>query len=100
MQKHSSPMMRLTKRRAAFRLRHLLDEFNFLIASFPDLHDAFDADELPLAFILRRDSRLTKASGGPRQTISPSPNSSARWRTTSSSGIHSRGGRRKQMSDE
>jgi hypothetical protein len=100
MQKHSSPMMRLTKRRAAFRLRHLLDEFNFLMATFPDLHDAFDADELPLAFILKRDSRLTKASAGPRQTFSPRPNNSAPRQTTSSSGIHRRGGRRKQMPDE
>ena len=43
MDKHSSPMMQLAKRRAALRLRQLLDEFHLLMGSFPDLHDAFDA---------------------------------------------------------
>jgi hypothetical protein len=100
MNEHSSNMVRLTKRRAAFRLQQLLDELRMVMTAFPDLRDAFDADELPLAFILRRDSRLTKASAGPRQTFSPRPNDSARRRTTSSSRIHSRGGRRKQTSDE
>lgn len=99
MQKHSSPMMQLTKRRAAVRLRQLLEEFHLLMASFPDLHDAFGADELPLAFILRRDSRLTKATAGPRQMFSPRVTNSVRWRTKSSR-AQSRGGRRKQMSDE
>jgi hypothetical protein len=58
MEKHSSPMMQLVKRRAAFRLRQLLDGFHLLTGSFFDLHDAFDPDELPLAFIVRRDARL------------------------------------------
>ena len=56
-------MVQLTTRGVAFRLRQLLDEFHLLIGSFPDLRDAFDADELPLAFILRRDSRLTSPRG-------------------------------------
>jgi hypothetical protein len=98
MHKHSSPVRQLTKRGAAFRLRQLLDEFRLLIGSFPDLRDAFDADELPLAFILRRDSRLTEASAGPRQTFPPHGNNSVRRRTMSRT--HSRAGRRKQMSDE
>ena len=59
MQTHSSPSMQLTKRRAAFRLRQLLDECHLLLGSFPDLQDAFDPDELPLEFIFRRDSQLT-----------------------------------------
>jgi hypothetical protein len=99
MHKHSSPMMQLTKRGAAFRLRQLLDEFHLLMDSFPDLRDAFDADELPLAFILRRDSRLTEVSAGPRQTFSPRGNKQVRRRTMSSR-TQRRAGRRKQMSDE
>jgi hypothetical protein len=87
--------MRLTKRRAAFRLRHLQDEFDFLMASFPDLHDAFDADELPLAFILQRDSRPTDTSTGPRKT----PSVRAQHSFTQTRGTHNRR-RRKQMSDE
>jgi hypothetical protein len=99
MHKHSSPTMQLTRRAAAFRLRQLLDEFHLLMVSFPDLRDAFDPDELPLPFILRRDSRLTEASAEPRQTSSPCANNPGRPRTMSSR-TQSRGARRKQMSDE
>jgi hypothetical protein len=99
MQKHSSPVMHLTRRGAAFRFRQLLDEVHLLMGSFPDLRDAFDPDELPLAFILRRDSRLTKASARPRRTSSRRSNNSVA-RGTMSSRTQSRGGRRKQTSDE
>jgi hypothetical protein len=98
MEKHSSPIQ-LTKRHAAFRLRQLLDEFHLLMASFPDLQDAFDADELPLAFILRRDSRLSDPGVQPSETLSRRPNNSVR-RQTRSSRTPDRGGRRKQMSDD
>jgi hypothetical protein len=98
MEKHASPMQ-LTKRRAAFRLRHLLDEFHLLTASFPHLQDAFDADELPLAFILRRDSRLSDSGFQASETFSPLPNNSVRRRTRSTRAPN-RGGPRKQMSDE
>lgn len=83
---------------AVSRLRQLLDEFRLAMTSFPDLHEAFDADELPLAFILERDSRLTKASAWPRQAASPRAKVSAPRRTMSAS-ARSRGGRRKQISD-
>jgi hypothetical protein len=98
MQKHSSSTMQLTKRRAALRLRQLLDEFRLLIGSFPELHDASDADELPLAFILRRDSRLTEGSAGLRQAFSRRANTPVRRRTMSRT--QSRARRRKQLSDE
>jgi hypothetical protein len=98
MEKHSSPM-KLTKRRAAFRLRHLLDEFRLLMASFPDLQDSFDADELPLAFILRRDSRLSEPVIQKSEIPSQRPNNSARRRPRSSS-TPNRGRLRKQMSNE
>ena len=98
MQKHWSSGMQLTQRGAAFRVRQLLDELHLLMGSFPDLHDAFDADELPLAFILRRDSRLTKAIAGPRQAFAPRRNTPVPRRTMSRT--HSRAGRRKQMSDQ
>lgn len=99
MEKHSSPMMQLTKRRAAFRLRQLLDRFRFLMPSFPDLHDAFDPDELPLAFIVRRDSRLLEGRLERSKPFSPRADSSVRRRTRSS-GTPRHGRRRKQMSDE
>ena len=58
--------MQRTRRAAAFGVRQLLDELHLLMGFSPDLHDAFDGDELPLAFILRRDSGLMKESPEPR----------------------------------
>ena len=99
MQTHSSPTVQLTKRRAAFRLRRLLDEFHLLLGSFPDLHDAFDPDELPLEFILRRDSQLTD-DGVKSSTTSSQVASNMVQRRTISSRSQSRNGRRKQISDD
>jgi len=48
MAKHSSHMLELAKRGAALRLRELANELDILLRAFPDLHDAFDADELPV----------------------------------------------------
>lgn len=99
MQKHPSPGMQLTRRGAAFRVRQLLGELHLLVGSFPDLRDVFDADELPLAFILRRDSRLMKASSQRRERLPLAANDTVRRRTMRSR-RQSRRGRRKQMSDE
>jgi hypothetical protein len=38
----------------------LLAEIHLLRTGFPDLWDAFDADELPIAFILERDFRRSE----------------------------------------
>lgn len=37
-----------------------MNELAFLFASFPHLGDAFDADDLPLPFIIKRDARDAK----------------------------------------
>ena len=63
MAKHSSHILELAKRGAALRLRELADELDILLSAFPDLHDAFDADELPVSFIMRRDARRAKGQG-------------------------------------
>lgn len=52
MRTHSSHTLRITRRVAALRLRHLIDEFHLLTSAFPDLRDAFDPDDLPIEFIL------------------------------------------------
>ena len=57
MTQHSWPTLQVVKRAAAFKLRQLWDELAMLMGSFPDLRDAFDPDELPLEFILKRDSQ-------------------------------------------
>ena len=61
MAKHSSHMLELAKRGAALRLRELANELHTLLMAFPDLHDSFDADELPVSFIVRRDARRARA---------------------------------------
>jgi hypothetical protein len=45
------------RRGAEARLRELAEEAKQLLNVFPDLSAAFDQDELPLNFILRRGSR-------------------------------------------
>ena len=67
MAKHSSHMLELARRGAALRLRELANELFALLSAFPDLHDAFDADELPVSFIVRRDARRARAKAVRRQ---------------------------------
>jgi hypothetical protein len=58
MDKPSSRPKQGTRHGAASGLRRLIDRVRVLMVGLPDLHDAFDPDDLPLAFILRRDSQL------------------------------------------
>jgi hypothetical protein len=67
MAKHSSHRLELAKRGAALRLRELANELDLLLRAFPDLRDAFDADELPVSFIVGRDARRAGASAVTRQ---------------------------------
>jgi hypothetical protein len=67
MAKHSSHIFELAKRGAALRLRELATELNILLSAFPDLRDAFDADELPVSFILSRDARRARTKTRRRQ---------------------------------
>ena len=62
MGKQSTHRLRMTRRVAALRLRQMIDEFRLLTSAFPDLRDAFDPDELPIQFILRRDSQSERAA--------------------------------------
>ena len=67
MAKHSSRILELAKRGAALRIREVANELDALLHAFPDLHDAFDADELPVSFIMRRDARRARAKAVRRQ---------------------------------
>jgi hypothetical protein len=71
MPKPSSHVLALAKRGAALRLRELANEVELLFDLFPDLSDAFDADELPVSFIVRNDARRAAARLA-RQQKSPS----------------------------
>lgn len=57
MDKQLAHLLKLGKRGVERRFGELMYELSFLFASFPHLSDAFDADELPVSFIIRRDSR-------------------------------------------
>ena len=61
MAKHSSHILELAKRGAALRIREVANELGTLLHVFSDLHDALDADELPVSFIMRRDARRARA---------------------------------------
>ena len=76
-QKKNPHLHELAKRGAEVRLRELLDELKFLVSSFPALRDSFDADELPVPFILgkasgqiRRKRSRRKMSAANRKAVS------------------------------
>jgi hypothetical protein len=66
----STHLLELTKRSAALRFRELTNELHLLLELFPDLDDSFDADELPVSFILKRDARRTDHEPGTIPTTS------------------------------
>ena len=67
MAKDSSHILELAKRGAALRIREVANELGTLLHVFSDLHDALDADELPVSFIMRRDARRARANAVSRQ---------------------------------
>jgi hypothetical protein len=60
MAKRRSRVLELTKRGATVEFRALVDELKFLLDMFPHLRDSYDPDELPVKFILKRDSARSK----------------------------------------
>ena len=74
MAKHSSHILELARRGANVRFRELLDELNFLTLSFPHLKDAFDKDDLPAKFILRRGRDKANAPRLPKKRRTMSAN--------------------------
>jgi hypothetical protein len=97
MTRHSWPTLQVVKRAAAFKLRQLWDGLAMLMGFFPDLRDAFDPDELPLEFILKRDSQTDPSV----MRLRPMP---ARVPATSGTapvhGIDRRSGPTKRIADE
>ena len=94
MRKDSSHRLQGVKRAAAFWLRQLLDELGMLIGLFPDFRDAFDPDELPIEFILKRDSQ-TELIGKPLKPVTVSEHAT-NHRMLAHAAEH-RGGHRKQI---
>ena len=61
MKSQPSPVRARAMNAVALGLRTLWNEVRLLVGLLPRLRDAFDADELPVSFILNRDSRLGDA---------------------------------------
>ena len=76
--KADSRLYELAKRGAELRLRELVQEAKNVIDLFPHLRDSYDKDELPLSFIMAKDSgRVTRGnrtrkrmSAGARRAVS------------------------------
>jgi hypothetical protein len=56
MSERSPHLADLTRHGAALRLREIAHELHLLLELFPDIEDAFDDDELPVSFIVKRDA--------------------------------------------
>jgi hypothetical protein len=97
MQKHLS-VSRIIWRSAASGFRRLREEARWLMASLPNLRGAVDADDLPLAFILRRDSQA-EGHTQPGETLS-APASQVAPRRASPALTPRRAGSRRQPSSE
>jgi hypothetical protein len=100
MRTHSSPQIsEPTTHRAVLRFRQLLDEISMLLGSFPDLRDAFKADDLPIAFILKRDSvRSQPQFRRPKRTSAPVNGMDGR-RSKPKGAQHRAGGRKQPQND-
>jgi len=76
MPKHTVPFLDLAKRGAEMPLQDLLQELRYLIDLFPHLRDSFDEGDLPVGFLIARDSRglpTTGSSGAPGRQGRMSP---------------------------
>ena len=56
MNENVSELLKGAKAEAMVRFRELVSELRALTNAFPDISDAFDADDLPVQFTLRRDA--------------------------------------------
>jgi hypothetical protein len=75
--KYDARVYALAKRGAEVQFRDLLHEAKLLINLFPHLRDAFDKDELPIQFIIRRGAgmkttgrRTNRMSAASRKAVS------------------------------
>jgi hypothetical protein len=69
---HSNRLRSLKSLVAAW-LRVLSDRYELIFDSFPRLDDAVGADDLPVSFILRRDSHGAASGAGRRRSPMPGP---------------------------
>ena len=97
MTRHFWHTLKVIKRAATFSLRQLWAELSIMMGVFPDLRDAFDPDELPLDFILKRDSQTDPSAT--RMTSLPA-RACATSRATLAQAFDRRSGPTKRIPDE
>jgi hypothetical protein len=78
MDKSSLPTLDMIRQAAASSLRRMNDELQMLMSSFPNLRDAFDPDDLPVEFILKRDSHLEPVASRVLSVSSAAPSTSGK----------------------
>jgi hypothetical protein len=88
-------IIELARRGAALRLRELANEVILLLSAFPDLGDAFDADELPVSFILTNNARRGQATTVKRKKRMSAATKRAVSRRTTKNWAERRPGRKK-----
>jgi hypothetical protein len=98
METQSSSVRGRAMNAVALAFRALQNEIHLLVNLFPRLRDAFDPDELPVSFILKRDSPRFEAGRGRRDqpmaaTKRLHPRACMQW-------PEHRGTQKKQGSDE
>jgi hypothetical protein len=100
MRAHSSPQIsQPTRHCASLKFHQLLDEISMLLGPFPDLRDAFNADDLPIAFILKRGSVSSQPQfRRPRRPSAPANGRDGR-RPKTKSAQHRAGGRKQPQND-
>lgn len=69
MPRSTSGPAKLTKRGAESRFRVLVDELKLLTVAFPHLSESFDADELPVSFLLKRGADRAARKASPVKTL-------------------------------
>jgi hypothetical protein len=80
--KSSKHGLALARQNAEARFRELVAELKLLTVAFPHLRDAFDPDELPVSFLLRRgaDRARTRAEAPQRRRAAAERKAGARKR--------------------
>ena len=69
-QKRNAHLYELAKVGAETQFQDLVHEARLLLQLFPHLGDSFDKDELPISFIVAKDSGQLKRSGRKRKRMS------------------------------
>jgi hypothetical protein len=64
--RRNARLLELAKRGAEVRLRELVQEIKNLVGLLPDPRDSFDADELPLPFLIATGARRVKRAAAQR----------------------------------